>query len=703
MIKKDFFSILLFLSLSAALIYAQDDFSVQARWANGSCNAAATEGTLAFVGNGSLLTSLDISDPENPVAISDVLVGGQVADVFVEDNYAYVSIRTIGMVVIDVSDPSNMILMGTGVSYNWYAAQIFYHDGYVYLVDGGGIMIYDVSDPANPVYIYQLFADGINDVYVQGNFAYIASKYSGLIIYNVEDPALPLLVGVLEGNYWGNSVAVNGTTAYLAASQGFKVIDVTDNTSPQEIASLDVNANYLFYDNGTVYMVETAWGGTLLIDVTNPLSPNIVGELEAGTYYRPQSIITSGNLMIVCNGGLTIFDASNPSNIVHLSDFITGSYIRDIKVKDNLVYITDSGYGLFIFEVESKTSISKISQVLPGLINNNYRASALSGNLLCLGSFLGIYFIDISDPYAPEIIAELPTGGVNDLEIIGDYLYVLFNNSISILDISDPTNADEVGVIEVNATDIFVKDDFAYIVTNNESKVTIFDVSDPVNPQSVTDWDVQDIYFARAIFVEGNYAYTCGHGLNITDISDPNNPVVVGSLPGDFWYSVVVKGDNAYIGSEEGVKRIDISDKENPLLTGEFDTPYTYSAEITLGNDIIYFAQVWNGLYILKDNFPTNVDENYVPQIFSLKQNYPNPFNPTTTIQFSIPAVKMNSNVSLKVYDLLGREVAVLVNKNLLPGTYEVKFNAEGLSSGIYYYRLNAGSVNQTKKMMLIR
>jgi hypothetical protein len=87
-------------------------------------------------------------------------------------------------------------------------------------------------------------------------------------------------------------------------------------------------------------------------------------------------------------------------------------------------------------------------------------------------------------------------------------------------------------------------------------------------------------------------------------------------------------------------------------------------------------------------------------RIFSLSQNYPNPFNPTTTIDFSLPERAM---VSLKVYDVLGREVATLLDEMKDAGAHQVRFNAGTLSSGVYYYTLRYGSVSQTKKMILAK
>ena len=88
------------------------------------------------------------------------------------------------------------------------------------------------------------------------------------------------------------------------------------------------------------------------------------------------------------------------------------------------------------------------------------------------------------------------------------------------------------------------------------------------------------------------------------------------------------------------------------------------------------------------------------PQEFKLYQNYPNPFNPTTIIRFQLP---VSGNIKIKVFDILGREIKTLVNEEKPAGNYEIEFNASGLSSGIYFYRLQAGSFIETKKMVLIR
>jgi hypothetical protein len=107
--------------------------------------------------------------------------------------------------------------------------------------------------------------------------------------------------------------------------------------------------------------------------------------------------------------------------------------------------------------------------------------------------------------------------------------------------------------------------------------------------------------------------------------------------------------------------------------------------------------------YLIEYNATTKVEEfivDNVPEKIVLYQNYPNPFNPMTVIRFSLPR---RENVTLEVFDVLGRDVAMLVNEQMDAGEHSVIFDASGLTSGVYFYRLQAGKFVSLKKMVLIR
>jgi hypothetical protein len=154
-----------------------------------------------------------------------------------------------------------------------------------------------------------------------------------------------------------------------------------------------------------------------------------------------------------------------------------------------------------------------------------------------------------------------------------------------------------------------------------------------------------------------------------------------------------------------------------PFLDGEVYWLFNYVASDSITFDTLYATgNSTNG-----DGIPTNLDqwnhsenfpvvildrpvavqnEKLLPADFVLYQNYPNPFNPTTNIRFRISDFGF---VFLKIYDALGNEVKTLVNENKSVGEYQVKFSANGLTSGIYYYRLETKDFSETKKMILLK
>jgi hypothetical protein len=116
--------------------------------------------------------------------------------------------------------------------------------------------------------------------------------------------------------------------------------------------------------------------------------------------------------------------------------------------------------------------------------------------------------------------------------------------------------------------------------------------------------------------------------------------------------------------------------------------------------------RIYNYVRLVRDAVTTSVfnngqsNLNSTPNDFVLSQNFPNPFNPITSIRYSVPQTNF---VKISVYDVLGREVALLVNEEKIVGNYEVKFNGSNLSSGVYFYRLQAGSFVETKKIILMK
>jgi len=144
------------------------------------------------------------------------------------------------------------------------------------------------------------------------------------------------------------------------------------------------------------------------------------------------------------------------------------------------------------------------------------------------------------------------------------------------------------------------------------------------------------------------------------------------------------------------------SDGSNPWIA-EINQYAGIGKGLTLGNDLSLYAvgQFYYSVIKYSQNMPTGTEQiSVAPDKFNLEQNYPNPFNPNTVISYQLP---VTSKVLLNVYDIMGNEVATLVNEVKSPGNYQVSFNASSLSSGTYFYKLTTDSFIETKKMMLLK
>ena len=199
-------------------------------------------------------------------------------------------------------------------------------------------------------------------------------------------------------------------------------------------------------------------------------------------------------------------------------------------------------------------------------------------------------------------------------------------------------------------------------------------------------------------------AGTYGHGVyKVNGFSSTWTPI---GLTGKSSLSMITnKKGEVFLGRSNGEVLKYIGDTSWVSLgTG---IPSTYVWCLALDSLDYMYAGTANGTVYKSNNTVTEVINNFPNELkhFFLKQNYPNPFNPTTTISYQIPA---RGVVTLKVYDLLGREVATLINEEKPAGSYEVQFNSHSgnvrnLTSGIYFYQLKAGNYLETNKMILLK
>ncbi len=242
-----------------------------------------------------------------------------------------------------------------------------------------------------------------------------------------------------------------------------------------------------------------------------------------------------------------------------------------------------------------------------------------------------------------------------------------------------------------------------------------------------------------SLHADKNYLYACGNFSEINNVSanniarwDGTTWSAMGAGFNDPVYDIYTNGNDIYASGDflssgddtlwciarwNGTKWVSLGSgiRRYPIAfnpgTGNVTTMIGTPYGLYVGGTFNYAGSDYSNNLALWKNFNltgiSNMDDNNLPDKMYLYQNYPNPFNPTTKIRYSIPSSSLpfgkGLGVRLIVYDILGREVTTLVNKQQQPGNYEVDFNASKLSSGVYFYRLSTGNIHMTKKLLLLK
>ena len=249
--------------------------------------------------------------------------------------------------------------------------------------------------------------------------------------------------------------------------------------------------------------------------------------------------------------------------------------------------------------------------------------------------------------------------------------------------------------------DWFVPEGTTLEVTFNVDMTNATTLGEPFDPATdLVYWLCEQPSFVRVMGWEDSYTMTVFQLTDDnTDMVYSGTLVVNGPAWNAFEYRYIFKDVSAGTFTSEPQGYSDFAYRVRyASMTGAnaFTSPYTMPTDTWIDDEDK--SAEWEAQPSGWVNSVRNLDE--LANSFELSQNYPNPFNPSTLIKFSIP---QSNKVTLKVYNLLGQEVGTLVNQEMQAGSYEVKFNASQLASGIYFYTINSGNFTATKKMMLLK
>jgi choice-of-anchor B domain-containing protein len=305
----------------------------------------------------------------------------------------------------------------------------------------------------------------------------------------------------------------------------------------------------------------------------------------------------------------------------------------------------------------------------------------LSGGNVCPNG--GVQILDLINPVSPIVRGFNSDRYVHDCRRFNDSIWAanILNQRVSIINATDKDNLPEIRSfvsLEPMPHNTALSSDRKYLFLTHENQ-------DP--PGSLEIWNVEDLE-------------------NITYV---NNWLPTG-ITTSVTHNIEIFGNLAIIAHyTAGVRILNITDPVNPVEVAWYDTRPQDNDNIFQGcwgvyrfpSGKIIASDISNGLFVIKADIPTDiVSSKEIPQLFKLNQNFPNPFNPATVIGYTL---NKNSNVKLRIYDVLGNEVSVLVNEKQKEGNYSVKWNAANYPSGIYFYKIESNGYSETKKMTLIK
>lgn len=433
---------------------------------------SSEKGDLAIRDNYLFIGSLSIldlqSDPSNPTEIGHIVVGRS-DRIAVDGNYAYVlsNIYNTYIKIIDISDPTNPVLVGEDDGYYEQGRGFAVSNGYLYSPKGYYTSIMDVRDPANPneiaiiynvsgyevvLYEHYLLLAGCSgglgvvdvtdphnpivgeifgsflpiDVKIHDNYIFASESYRGFTIVDINDRENPIIIA--SGNApQVNDFVIQDCYAFAGTGSGVTVLDISDITSPMTVKSLslgnsvygiDIKDNYLY--------TATGYGGLNIISIIDPINPYVVGSI--GTENASDIKIQNDYAFIADDvGGFKVIDISNPANPI-ITGSVPTSRAYGLDVNGNYAYIADGDSGLKIIDITDPYSPVQIGE-------GDFYGSAMNVDIVddyayIAASQSGLVIVDVHDPTLPFVLSSADTpGSVQGIEVIGYYAYLADSNA----------------------------------------------------------------------------------------------------------------------------------------------------------------------------------------------------------------------------------------------------------------------------------
>ena len=498
-------------------------------------------------------------------------IGGRLSDVVVQGDYVYMAVGP-RVVVLDVFDPAHPAVVGQTDALRGNVSAIAIQNSYAYVTAGNALYIFSITVLTCPVRViltqlgifefisYDAPAFSAMDVAVEGDHAYVIFARgsfmvgeSYLKVIDISTPDAPTEVGELYKGYFAQAVAAAGDYVYVAFSGALTVVNVSNPEFPSEQGSCsEVDSGLdLVVAGNYAYVANWAGDGFRIVNVSDPSNP-----YQAGSYSPPRgsayglAVAYPYAYVTDTDGGLRILDVSDPTSpaevgFYDLSDDSHGEHLAafDVAVAGDAAYVVIDGNSLHIVDITYHANPSKIASYDVPIADPT--------SVRVVGSYAyvtdynrGLYILNVANPGDPQVVGlwdkNDPWMWPIDVDVAGDYAYVLDDFELHIINVSNPASPFEVGSYEDPSggfTHIAVAGNYAYVMAEGRG-LLVFNVSNPAIPTLATsspyNFDGHPFGLSRPTVLGTSLYTTCGYDFCVVNVADPANPDLVSSkdIPG---------------------------------------------------------------------------------------------------------------------------------------------------------------------------
>ncbi len=518
--------------------------------------AVAVSGSYAYIVNYNSLHIIDVADPYSPVEVDSVSGLGNISSVEMYGNHLFVCAEHNGLHIFDAATPSDLQLIST-TNLNGGAVGIEIHGDMVAVASGlGGLNLLDISNLASPLLLGRFPTDGqyVLGASISGGYAYLAYGWNG---FAVVDLSSMLQVAELANLTYAFRVKAAGDRAYLTYGDPecpLAVIDITNPLSPQTRGIYDPPQDIVNFDlaGSTVYVADFEHG-LRMIDVSNPADPH-----ESYVYSKfghdYDVTIAGDNCIVREDYKLKIIDMSNPGQPAELGYYESIPLISDFELIGNIAFAASQAYNCLVsIDLSNPRAPVRLGTFRTPDNDVHYGIAYYDHCVYMLENY-GIRIIDVSDPAAMVEAGYFHSSTSTLLMAVqGHYAFYQDNDrQLRMLDLTNPTApvAFDGPVMAGLVPDVELVGNTLYVICSEN--LTIFDIGNPNDwvTLSVTPTYDEPFEYLREIEIQENIAYMAGYlsGLLAYDISDNANPTLAGyfQTPGEA-HSIALNGDIAVV------------------------------------------------------------------------------------------------------------------------------------------------------------